>query len=169
MLRAEKAESSLTLVTNRGSRGILCWCDTEPNGLFSWKSTLADGEGKPLLQASRWKTDWSFNDNLHSRWKRSSYDTSERTWKYLFPVGVQCCCVSGGWKSSDAGLLSHGQGGCGEQCLGQGVVQAVWGRMSSRLNALISISVTLAGHTAKVFWSWTVEVQPLLSEVSLSP
>lgn len=134
MLRAEKAESSLTLVTNRGSRGILCWCDTEPNGLFSWKSTLADGEGKPLLQASRWKTDWSFNDNLHSRWKRSSYYTSERTWKYLFPVGVQCCCVSGGWESSDAGapvtwtgrlwgkgLLSWARGCSG--CVGKDVIK----------------------------------------------
>lgn len=72
------------------------------------------------------------------------------------------------------GLLSHGMGaagqeGCGGQCLGKGIVQAVWGRVAARLNAPISISVTLAGLRTKVCWSWTVEVEPWFSEVSLSP
>lgn len=71
------------------------------------------------------------------------------------------------------GLLSHGmgaagQGGVGSRALGKGLLR-LWGRVPSRLNALISFSVMLVDLRAMVCWNWIMEIQSLFSEVSLSP
>lgn len=80
----------------------------------------------------------------------------------IWGLGVQWC-----WGSCPMGWVLLDREAVGSSALGKWLFRLCGGRLPSRLNALISISVTPAGLRAKVCWSWTVEVQPLFSEVSL--